>query len=225
MFRRNESLSSFGGNLIMLDYIIEENKGLIYKIAQSFYGIDKEDLYQAGILGLLKAYRNYHENATTKFSSYAYEYIYGEMYNLVNSKNFKVNKSIRKISRLIEQARDILCQKYGHMPTTKELSSFLNMDSSIIEEALLIPKENYSLDSEEYLMYEHLTGENPNYDNKILLSECLNQLTEDEKNIIISRYYEDLTQDEVARKLKMTQVKVSRYEKKGLNKMHDYLAL
>ena len=74
------------------EQIINENVGLIYMIAKKFYNVPKEDLFQAGVLGLLKAYQNYDESYGAKFTSFAYTYIYGEMYTLANNRQIKINK-------------------------------------------------------------------------------------------------------------------------------------
>ena len=72
----------------MIEDIIKSNEKMIYKLTNKFYGVDKEDLFQAGVLGLLKALKNYKES-DAKFSTYAFEYIYGEMYNLALNKTIK----------------------------------------------------------------------------------------------------------------------------------------
>lgn len=210
-----------------IDQIISSNTNLIYKIASKFYGAEKEDLYQAGVLGLLKAYKNYQNNGNTKFSSYAYDYIYGEMYLLVSNKTLKINKDILKLYRLIEKTRFALAQKYNRIPSNMEIASFLELSEKDINEAILAGKEIMSLDVEEQRpIYETIEVEEKiNTDDKILLSEGLEVLSNAEKEIIKARYYEDMTQSEVAKKLSMTQVMVSRYEKKGLSKMQNFLQL
>ena len=210
-----------------IDQIISSNTNLIYKIASKFYGAEKEDLYQAGVLGLLKAYKNYQNNGNTKFSSYAYDYIYGEMYLLVSNKTLKINKDILKLYRLIEKTRFALAQKYNRIPSNMEIASFLELSEKDINEAILAGKEIMSLDVEEQRpIYETIEIEEKiNTDDKILLSEGLEVLSNEEKEIIKARYYEDMTQSEVAKKLSMTQVMVSRYEKKGLSKMQNFLQL
>ena len=80
----------------LLEKIVSDNVGLIWKISKQFYGVEKQDLYQAGVLGVIKAFQNYHEDGTTKFSSYAYKYIYGEMYMIASNKNMKIGKDIVK---------------------------------------------------------------------------------------------------------------------------------
>ena len=97
--------------------IINLNSPLIYKIANKFYGADIEDLYQVGVIGVLKAYKNYKQNGTTKFSTYAYDYIFGEMYNLVNnSNNYKVSKDLIRLYKKLEVTRYTLAQSLGKIP-------------------------------------------------------------------------------------------------------------
>ena len=95
----------------VLEKNINESVGLIWEIAKKFYGIDKADLYQAGVLGIIKAYYNYRNDESTKFSTYAYKYIYGEMYLVANSKSIKVSKDILKLVKMIEHGRNLLAQK------------------------------------------------------------------------------------------------------------------
>lgn len=210
-----------------MEKLIEENQKLIYKIASSFYNVDKEDLYQAGVLGLLKAFKNYNKDSNAKFSSYAYEYIYGEMYSLVNNRNIKISKDILKLYKMIEKTRSVLCQKKGHVPSDREIAIFLEIDEKIVSEAILAGKEIMSLDVKDLMpIYETIPyEEKTNIDDKILISEGLEKLSKDEKQIIKARYYDDMTQSEVAKKLAMTQVMVSRYEKKGLSKMQEYMSI
>lgn len=208
--------------------IISSNSSLIYKIASKFYGVEKEDLYQAGILGLLKAYQNYEENENCKFSSYAYNYIYGEMYLLSYNKSIKYSKEVLRLYQSIEKARYTLAQKYGKVPSNEEIAMALELPLESIEEAIMAGAGIMSLDSanSEFNLYDVLANGDDvdTIDNKIALEDSMSNLSNEEREIIKARYYDDLTQSEVARKLKMTQVKVSRYEKKSLDKMHSYLS-
>ena len=92
----------------VLESVIKSSAGLIWKISKMFYGVEKADLYQAGVLGVIKAYNNYQSDGDTKFSTYAYKYIYGEMYAVASSKSIKVSKDILKLSKMIEHGRNIL---------------------------------------------------------------------------------------------------------------------
>ena len=203
--------------------LIETHMGLIKNIASKFYITDKQDLIQVGVIGLLKAYQNFKDTKMAKFSTYAYPYIFGEMYTLVNgNKNIKVSKDILKIYKLVERTRYDLAQKQGYLPTTEEVALFLELDPGIVYEAVTSAQAMISLDDEanELNLHEVIPDKKAtNIDLKLDLDDSFKVLSAEEQEIIKSRYYEDLTQSEVARKLNMTQVMVSRYEKKSLEKM------
>lgn len=208
--------------------VLKDNEKMIWKITSYFYGVDKNDLFQAGVVGLFKALENYKTNNTTKFSTYAHDYIYGEMYLLAANKNIKISKDILKLYKEIERTRYVLAQKYSKVPSNMELSEFLGLSLEQIEMACSSASEIMSLDNntdEARNAYECISGKVDDIDTKILIDDSFEVLTDEEKAIMRSRYYEDLTQQEVARKLNMTQVMVSRYEKKSINKMRDYLTL
>ncbi len=211
----------------VLEKVIEDSAGLIWSIAKMFYGTEKSDLYQAGVLGVIKAYQNYKKDGDTKFSTYAYKYIYGEMYIVANSKSIKLSKDILKLVKMIEHGRNILAQKLLHTPTNKELAAFLEIEEEKIEQAILWASSIISIDNdteEERSLHEIIPCEEKiTQDDKLLLSESLNTLNSLEKDIISARYYEDLTQSETARKLGITQVMVSRYETKSLAKMRKFM--
>ncbi len=149
------------------------------------------------------------------------------MYALANNKNIKISKDILKLYKKIEETRYILAQKLGKIPSNYELSQFLNINIDDINMACSSANVIMSLDNnlDGDRSYYEMLGEEMDLDTKILIDEGMSVLNEDEKNIIKSRYFEDLTQSEVAKKLNMTQVMVSRYEKKGIAKMRKYLTL
>ena len=208
--------------------VVNANKGLIYKIAGNFYNVDRDDLFQAGVLGIMKAYKNYKKNGTTKFSTYAYEFIFGEMYAFVQSQNqIKVSRDILRKYKAIEMNRYSLAQKLNRIPTNEELAVYLEMDISDVIQAIDAASMVMSLDfketEDERNIYETIPAkEGMSIDEQLTIQDGLDTLNEDEKRILEYRYFEDLTQSEVARKLNMTQVMVSRYEKKGINKMRAY---
>ena len=212
-----------------IDEIIKVNEKLIYKIASKFYNYDKEDLYQVGVVGLIKAIKNYKEDSTTKFTTYAYDYIFGEMYKLVNdNRTIRLNRDILKIYKKIEQTKYLLAQKLNHIPSTMELALYLEIDEGIICSTIASASSILSLDAEtkeEVDLYNKLSKqESIPIEEKIALKDSLDTLNEDERKIIDYRYFKDMTQQETAKKLGMTQVMVSRYEKKSLDKMYNYLA-
>lgn len=203
--------------------LIESHMGLIKNIASKFYVPDKQDLIQVGVIGLLKAYQNFKDTHNAKFSTYAYPYIFGEMYNFANgNKNIKISKDILKIYKLVEKTRYDLAQRQGYLPTYEEVALFLELDINIVSEAVVSAQAMISLDDEasELNLHEVIPDKKSNtVDLKIDLDDSFKVLNSEEQEIIRARYYDDLTQSEVARKLNMTQVMVSRYEKKSLEKL------
>ncbi len=209
-----------------LEFIRQYEK-LIYKITNKFYGPSKEELFQAGVIGLIKAKNNYVDDGTSKFSTYAYPYIFGEMYELSNSfRPIKLNKDILKLYRKIEETKYKLCQKLNYIPSISELSIYLNIDEQTINDIYNATNSIMSLDAdEEKPVYDYIPDSHQiNNDNIIDIKDSLDTLTEEEKKIINYRYFKDYTQTETAKILGLSQVKVSRYEKKSLSKMYNYLA-
>ncbi len=211
----------------VLESVIKSSAGLIWKISKMFYGVEKADLYQAGVLGVIKAYNNYQSDGDTKFSTYAYKYIYGEMYAVASSKSIKISKDILKLGKMIEHGRNILAQKLLRTPSNKELAAFLEIEEDKIEQALFWASSIISIDNDtddERSLHETIAlEESITQDEKMLLNDSLDTLNPLEKDIISARYYEDLTQSETARKLGITQVMVSRYESKSLAKMRKFM--
>lgn len=211
----------------MIDDLIKDNEKLIYKIASRFNNIDKEDLYQVGVIGLINAYKNYDCSSNTKFSTYAYDYIFGEMYKFCSQDRcIKLSKDYLKLYKRIEQTRYLLAQKLGYMPSNTDISLFLEIDKELIDKVIIASKQILSLDyqeddKEDY--YEVIASKDLNTSDKLDIDDSFKVLNESEKQIIDYRYYKDYTQSETAKILGMTQVMVSRYEKKGINKMRSYL--
>ncbi|MBE6139934.1 MAG: sigma-70 family RNA polymerase sigma factor [Firmicutes bacterium] len=207
--------------------LIQDNVGLIYKIMQKFYGIDQNDLFQAGALGIIKAYTKYQKNGETKFSTYAFKYIFGEMYKLACNKEIKLSADILKLYKLIEKTRYILAQKIGKIPSNEQLAIYLEMDIQKIDQAVNSACYIMSIDEEldeQKSFHETISlEENVSQDDKILLKDSLEILNDVEKDIIKLRYFADLTQSEIAKMLGLSQVKVSRYEKRSLAKMKEYI--
>ena len=209
----------------MEENIISKYEPLIYKIARKFYNVELCDLYQAGCIGLIKAYRNYNPSDGTNFINFAYMYIFGEMYDFVNSsKDIKLNKEYLKLIKSINKAEEILFNKLGRSPSSKELSYFLEIDESLIIDIINLNKEPISLetDNEENNLLNYY-GVSENIDSKILIKDSLKELDELEQQVIVSRYFKDLTQSEIANNLGITQVKVSRLEQRGKEKIKEYI--
>ena len=214
-----------------LENIIIENKNLIYSISNYFSNYkNKEDLFQVGCIGLINAYNNYRDDMNTKFTSYAYPYILGEMKKLVREdKGIKISRDITKLNLKIEKARLLLSQKLMKEPSISELASFLEMDEYKISECLNSVNNIQSLDEpvktyeKDMSLYDLIGKKELDINSLIALKEELNLLTPFEKKIIENRYMKDFTQTEVSEMLGISQVQVSRNEQKVLRKLRDKL--
>lgn len=211
--------------------LVNQYEGLIFKIAKRFYNVELSDLYQAGRLGLIKAARKYNPNIGTPFKDFAYLDIFGEMYELVNkSRDIKLSKAYLQLYKKIQIAKSELLNVLNREPSIYELANFLEIDESLIAEVITLTTSMLSLDAE----YENdnggnsciidLVGTTPNYDDKILIEDSLQNLEPLEQDVIKIRYFGDFTQSETAEMLGISQVKVSRLEQKGKQKIKEYIA-
>lgn len=211
--------------------LIDENKNMIYKIAYSYNGqASIDDLFQVGCIGIINAYKNYKEGYNTKFSTYAYNYVLGEITNyLKNDKLLKMNGDNSKIYKLYEKAKDYLTSSKGHAPSKKEISEFMGVSEEVIDNAINNHQELISIDAEvkDDLYLHDVIGEDKSYeiDTKIDLSDAINNLNKIDQEIINYRYYQDYTQSETASLMGMSQVQVSRRENKILSKMKSEMLI
>lgn len=218
----------------MIDALVKENEKLIYYII-NHHIINKfnsnseiEDLFQVGVIGLLKAKANYNTSSNTKFSSYAYTWILGEIIKYVRENNqIKVSTDLIKLHKSIIRAKELLTQKLCREPSISELSSYLEIPEQKIIEAINANQEVKSLDynfDEDINLYDSIKVEEKSFKEELIdLRNALNKLSEVEKRLIIDRYFNDLTQSETSKNLNMTQVQVSRTEQKILSKLKDKL--
>ena len=212
--------------------IILKNDGLIYKIISKYRNyFELDDLYQVAVIGIIKAYNNYKEGYNAKFISYAYPYILGEVIKYINDfRGIKLDKNMKVLYSKIIKAKEVLSQKLMKEPSVYELSLFLELDEKVINDVMVA---NYQIDSLDRIISEEdknleLYNRCGYVDNKIenySLMDELNKLPCDEKQIIISRYYENMSQKEVGDSLGMYQVQISRKEKKILQKLRDKIAV
>ena len=204
---------------------IYNNQGLVYSIAKYFRNYkNKDDLYQAGYLGIVNAYNNYDSSYECKFSTYAYTYIYGEMRKLVREdRSVKVNRSISKFSLLIEKAYMLLSQKYMRIPSYKEIADYLGITEYQVCEAIMSNNAVKSIDEpindDANCTLQEIIGYSDNVDDLIMLKDSLLKLNISEQELIKNRYMNNLTQTETSNIMNMSQVQVSRKEKKILQKL------
>ena len=219
------------------DTLFEENTGLIYSVAKRFLGrgVEMEDLFQIGSIGLLKAVDKFDTGFDVKFSTYAVPMILGEIKRFIRDDGIiKVSRGLKETAFKAMKAREILIIKGNKEPTIEEIAKYINIDKEIIILAINASKEVDSIDrnlqndsGKEINVIDTIISEDDKSDkiiNNILLKETLKKLEDKEKMIITMRYIEELTQSEVAKKIGVSQVQVSRLEKKILLKMREYMA-
>ena len=206
--------------------LIVDNEKLIYSIANYFKNYNSlEDLYQAGCLGLVKAYKKYNPKMNAKFTTYAYPFILGEMRKLVREdKSVKISRDISKLNLKIEKAYVLLSQKLMKEPSVSEISRYLEIPEYYVSEAILSLNKVKSIDEPinsdgRELTLQDIIGKSENIDDLIMLKECLKSLDKEEMSIIQNRYRNDYTQSETSKIIGISQVQVSRKEQKILNKL------
>ena len=198
--------------------LLKKYEKLIYKIASKMHG-EKDDLYQAGFLGLIKAYKNYNPQFDTKFSTYAFDYIYGEMYKQSNSRLIKVNKKNLKLYKNFCKVRDILTQKYERSVSVYEVCNYLKVDYHKIYSIF------NSLNSFVSLDYVNCESSKVDIDNLISLKCALENLSNIEKKVFEESYFNDKNQKEVAKITGLSQPSISRLLKKSEEKLKYYVYL
>lgn len=216
-----------------MEELILENKNLIYSITKYFERYqNKDDLFQAGCIGMIMAYKNYDPSLNVKFTTYAYPYILGEMKKLVREdKTIKVNRNLQILNLKIEKATIALAQKLMREPSFDEIADYLEIPIFLVSEAIGSTKPIYSIDEpimtgqKEVTLHDTIGQvDNKNLDDLITLRDELNHLTPLERTLIESRYMTDLSQQQTANVLGMSQVQVSRKEQKVLAKLKGKLA-
>ena len=209
--------------------VLLENEYIVYSIINKYtYYFDKDDLYQVGMIGLIDAYNHYKDDKNTKFSSFAYFYVLGKVKEYLRNTNLiKVSKELVKLNTSIEKARDYLTQKLNYIPTDEEIAIFIDISVEKVRQAKEANNLVMSLEtenSEEQDMYNKIGYDEIGYREDILdLRKEIDNLNEFDRNIIIKRYEEGLTQSELSQELGINQVKVSRKEKEILTRLRTRL--
>lgn len=208
----------------------EENLGLVHLCANKFRGrgIEYDDLYSAGCIGLLKAADAFDSERGVKFSTYAVPVILGEIKRLFrDGGTVKVSRSLKELSLKAAKKRDELSKEFGREPTVSELGKSLDTDECTIAEALAVSLPPVSLtdNSDEGGGQIDVAVESPDIEisDSIAVHQVLESMETNDRRLIICRYYKNMTQSATAKLLGMTQVQVSRREKKLLTFMREQL--
>ena len=205
---------------------ILEYEGLVRSITSKYnFRSDYDDLYQAGMLGLQLAITKYDESKETSFADYAYLWIKGEVLKTINCDyQIHVSSDTYKLNKEIKETREYLSQNLGREPTTSEIAYMLGESEEKIVSVINAVSTPYSLDNsyidDDCNLYNKIALIEKGYDVGVLdLKEAIMGLEESERELITSRYYQDMTQKETAEVLGISQVQVSRKESKILEKI------
>ncbi len=218
---------SHEGDKAAREQLVEENVGLIWCVVKRFYGrgLENEDLFQIGSIGLLKAIDKFDLSYDVKFSTYAVPMISGEIKRFLRDDGMiKVSRTLKELSYKIFQTREKLLDLLGREPTIEELAEKMQIDKEEIVEALEAGSEVESIykpihqkEGNEIRLMDKLE-EKEHREEKILdhmlLQQLLGTLEKEERTLIYMRYFQDKTQSQVGKELGISQVQVSRMEKK-----------
>ncbi len=214
-----------------MELLIKNNSGLIWNIVKRFMGrgYETDDLYQIGCIGLIKAIKRFDINLDVQLSTYAVPYILGEIKRFIRDDGMlKVSRQTKELAIKIKQIQSEYINKKGEELSVIKIAEILNVTKE--EVAAAIESNNIidsiytteGQDSDERMLIEKIKDEKDEYNcvvNKIALNEIINNLDEKERKVVILRFYKEQTQAQVGKILGITQVQVSRIEKRVLEKM------
>ncbi len=214
--------------------LVKNNIGLIKSIVKRFLnrGYEYEDLFQLGSIGLLKAIKNFDPGYNVRFSTYAVPMIAGEIKRFLRDDGLiKVSRSLKELNGKIRQVKDRLIRDKGREPTLNEISEELGVppeDLVMAMEAASVPEYLYDTihqdDGSPIFLIDKVAAEEDKSGemlDRLTLKEMIHKLKPRERQIIMMRYFQDKTQTQIAQKLGISQVQVSRIEKRILNKMRQ----
>ena len=214
-----------------MEILIKNNSGLIWNIVKRFMGrgYETDDLYQIGSIGLIKAIKRFDINLDVQLSTYAVPYIMGEIKRFLRDDGMlKVSRQTKELAIKIKHIQSEYMNKVGEELSITKISEILKVSKEEIAAAIdsnNIVDSIYSTegqDTDDRMLIEKITDEKDEYNNlvdKITLDKIISNLEEREKKVVILRFYKEKTQAQVGKILGITQVQVSRIEKRVLEKM------
>ena len=219
------------GDQEAVERAIQENAGLIWSIVRRYYGrgADPDDLYQLGCLGFLKALRGFEQGYGTQFSTYAVPKIAGEIRRFLRDDGpVKVSRSLKEQATGIRAAAATLGARLGREPTLSELSAETGLEPEAIAAAQTATQAVTSLQTEtgDGLTLESTLGvQGPEEElvERFALQDAIGALQDKERKVILLRYYRSMTQEQCARLLGVSQVQVSRIEKRAISRLRELL--
>lgn len=224
------------GNQAARDTLVMNNVGLVWSIVRHFSGrgYELEDLFQIGCVGLLKAIDKFNLDFEVKFSTYAVPMITGEIKRFLRDDGMiKVSRSVKELGMRVRAVREKLTGELGREPGLDEIAARVGVSREEVAASLEAAAEVESLyksvgngEDQNLCLMDRLPDEREEQEhmmNRMVLKQLLEQLSGKEREIIIRRYYENQTQSRIAADLNISQVQVSRLEKKILKRMREYL--
>ncbi len=230
----DESLlkSAQSGDKDAAERLIIENSGLIWSVVRHYFGrgLESDDLYQLGCVGFIKALKSYDENYGTRFSTYAVPKIAGEIRRFLRDDgSIKVSRSLKERAAVIYSVKNELQQKLGREPKLSEISEHTGFTPEEIASAEGAVATTQSLEYEsgdDGFALKDILADNTQEEKLIeyvALHEGIEALPPKEREIIKLRFYRGLTQQNTARIMQVSQVQISRLERKALEKLKSYL--
>ena len=228
-----------GGDKGARDTLIAGNLGLVHTIANRFEhrGHEREELFQIGCIGLMKAVDKFDLSLNLAFSTYAVPVIMGEIRRFLRDDGMvKVSRSLKQLAIKVKMQGEALSKKLGRDPTIEEITEELGVEK---EDVVMAIESNFSVEYLQGVIHEEEgspiclidkisqkgEAEEDKVVDNILLKEVLGKLDKRERQIIMLRYFEDKTQSEIGELLNISQVQVSRIEKKVLHKLKSYIEM
>lgn len=225
------------GDKKALEVIIKNNEGLIWSTVKKFVckGYDKDDLYQLAAIGFIKSIKRFDFNFNVRLSTYAVEYMIGEIKKFIRDDGIiKISRSIRELSHKVNELEKDILNRTGSNVKLNKLARLLDVSEEDIVEAKKIINNVRSLNDEiqnedgsKYSFIDKNLLEDTEEEkivDKIMLLDSVNALNVRDKNIIDLRYFKEKTQSQVAKMLGISQVQVSRIERKILSKLKESMA-
>ena len=221
-----------GGDNDACERLLLENSGLIWSVARRYYGrgVDPEDLYQLGCLGFLKAVRGFDTSYGTQFSTYAVPKIAGEIRRFLRDDgSVKVSRGLKERAMALRQCRQDLYHRLGRDPTVGELAQATGLepeDIAAAETATLSVASLQSQTGEDGFTLESILGCDGMEEEvveRLALLQAIDALPDRERKVILLRFYKNLTQERTARILGVSQVQISRMERRAIGHLREWL--
>ncbi|MCA0970281.1 RNA polymerase sporulation sigma factor SigF [Halobacillus litoralis] len=211
------------------DFLVESNTRLVWSVVQRYLrrGYDQDDLYQIGCIGLLKSIDKFDLSYDVRFSTYAVPMIIGEIQRFIRDDgSVKVSRSLKELNHKIRGKKEELLKNLGRSPTVNELAEALDLSPEEVVQAEEVGRPPQSIHETVYenegdpiTLGDQIAEKDDGWFEHITLRDVMEKLDKRERLIIYLRYYKDQTQTEVAERLGISQVQVSRLEKKILSDM------